>query len=99
MKLSILLVVPELNSLIAFMPIKLPALSNRGPPLFPGFNAASIWIKYKSRVEFSSFTAIFKFEIIQLVAVNEYFSPRGLPTAKTDSPIVKEFVCLKVAVV
>ena len=26
------------------MPISLPELSSRGPPLFPGFMAASVWM-------------------------------------------------------
>ena len=76
MKLSMLVTDPELTSFMVFIPIRFPALSKSGPPLFPGFKAASICIKYKSNDESSGVIAMFKLEIIPVVAVCEYFSPR-----------------------
>jgi len=54
-------------------------------------------IYYKFKDEFSWDISIFKLEIIPVVAVIEYFSPRGLPIAKTPSPIFKVLVCLNFA--
>ena len=80
------------------IPIRLPLLSNKGPPLFPGFSAASIWIKYKSTDELSGVIPIFKLDIIPEVAVSEYFSPNGLPTVNISSPIFKVEDLLRVAI-
>lgn len=35
---------PEGEYIAVFIPIRFPELSRSGPPLFPGFIAASVWI-------------------------------------------------------
>ena len=99
MKLSILVTLPLLKSFMVFIPIRFPSLSNRGPPLFPWFKAASIWIKYKSKSYLLGLIAIFRLEIMPEVAVSENFSPSGLPTVNIFSPIFNVLECLRVAIV
>lgn len=35
---------PEGEYIAVFIPIRFPELSRRGPPLFPGLMAASVWM-------------------------------------------------------
>ena len=74
---------PFLPSIAVLIPITFPSKSNKGPPEFPEFIDASVWIK-------SSYLDkpidLFLAEIIPEVTVPP--KPKGFPIAITQSPIL-----------
>ena len=63
------------------IPTTLPSISTSGPPLFPGFSAASVWMYTMGSSEPSCRATELTTPIL-----TELRSPSGLPIAKTNSP-------------
>ena len=64
-----------------FIPMTFPLESISGPPEFPGFIAASVWIN--SRIPFSNCSFLFSELIIPAVIVGPPVKPNGFPIAIT----------------
>ena len=72
---------PELESIALLIPTTSPLILNNGPPEFPWFIEASVWIKssYLPRL-----ISLFLADIIPAVTVPP--NPKGFPIATTQSP-------------
>jgi hypothetical protein len=75
------------------IPTNSPFVFTRAPPLFPGFTAASVWIKDSmgntSCLERSDNKFIFLAFAETIPAVTVEVKLKGFPTAKTHSPTFK----------
>ena len=71
------------GTMAVLIPTTLPFRSMRGPPLFPGLIAASVW-RNPSKFTFSAWMLLFFAEMTPTVTVCS--SPYGLPIATTHSP-------------
>ncbi|MBA7635857.1 hypothetical protein ES703_43461 [subsurface metagenome] len=76
---------PVGEAIMLVMPITSPLMLTSGPPLFPRFMAASVWMKswYEGAVElWMSCLPL----ALTIPAETVCSNPRGLPMAKTHSP-------------
>ena len=72
---------PASLNIRVLMPTRLPSISTSGPPLFPGFRAASVWI-----YTMESSGSICLATELTTPMLTESRSPSGLPIANTNSP-------------
>ena len=70
--------------MVVLTPIRRPALSNNGPPEFPGLIAASVWMTpWMSRPPTE---VMVRPRALITPVVNVWSSPKGFPMAKTLWP-------------
>ena len=70
-----------------FTPTTRPRLSTSGPPLFPGFSAASVWMMLS--INRPVFDRNARAVALTTPAVTVYWNPYGLPIATTNCPTCK----------
>ena len=63
------------------MPITLPSMLIRGPPLLPGLMEASVWRKLSNGPDW-----MLRPLALRMPAVTVFPRPKGLPMARTHSP-------------
>ena len=73
---------PVGEKIIEFMPITWPRRSKVGPPELPRLMGASIWMK----LVYCWLPSMLRLSEETMPAVTELESPKGLPTATTQSP-------------
>ena len=71
-----------------FIPITLPSLFTKAPPLLPEFIAASVWIRL---YVFPSVLCTVLLTALIIPDVTELCIPKGLPTAIANSPTTTLF--------
>ncbi len=76
--------VRELLRIAVLTPITRPSASSKGPPLFPGLMAASVWIS-SGMLNLSSFCKL-RSNALTMPAVSVNCWPNGLPIAYTRWP-------------
>lgn len=75
---------PDGEKIAVFIPMSLPRLSSRAPPLFPGLIAASVCITLRIVRPVGDLVSLPRPEITPEVSV--WSSPKGLPIARAACP-------------
>ncbi len=70
-----------------FMPMTMPLESSSGPPLLPGFKAASVWITLSTKCPVMLRSV--RPRALMTPAVTVESKPKGLPIATTNWPTRK----------